>query len=175
MKLVHPQITWDEIPKHEDVVMYPVEQNYKKVLLTEWAIFWLIGFAVTVTAIFFFDPLRSTPVLLLIIACFLILSGLHFFSINKSFPHMAYAMREHDVLFRKGWLFQQIHIVPLSKIQHCVIRKGPLERKYKLASIQLFTAANASFADIKIGGLTEEQAERLKEWVLPKQMRYENS
>ena len=87
----------------------------------------------------------------------------------------ANAKREHDVLFRKGWLFQQMHIVPLSKIQHCVIKKGPLERKYKLASLQLFTAANSSFADIKIGGLTEEQAERLKEWVLSKQIRYENS
>jgi uncharacterized protein len=175
MKLVHPQITWEEIPKHEDVVMHPVEQNYKKVLLTEWAILWLIGFAVVLIAIFFFDSLHSTPVFLLIIACVVLLAGFHFFSINKSFPHRAYAMREHDVLFRKGWLFQQIHIVPLSKIQHCVIKKGPLERKYKLASLQLFTAANSSFADIKIGGLTEEQAERLKEWVLSKQMRYENS
>ena len=175
MKLVHPQITWEEIPKHEDVVLHPVEQNYKKVLLTEWAILWLIGFAVALTAIFFFDAFHSIPVFLLIIACIVLLAGFHFFSITKSFPHMAYAMREHDVLFRKGWLFQQMHIVPLSKIQHCVIKKGPLERKYKLASLQLFTAANSSFADIKIGGLTEEQAERLKEWVLSKQMRYENS
>jgi membrane protein YdbS with pleckstrin-like domain len=175
MKLDHPQITWEEIPKHEDVVLHPVEQNYKKVLLTEWAILWLIGFAVAVTAIFFFDTLQSTPVLLLIIAGVVLLSGFHFFSITKSFPHRAYAMREHDVLFQKGWLFQQLHIVPLSKIQHCVIKKGPLERKYKLASLQLFTAANSSFADIKIGGLTEEQAERLKEWALSKQMRYENS
>lgn len=175
MKLVHPQITWEEIPKHEDVVLHPVEQTYKKVLLTEWAILWLIGFAVAVTAIFFFDALHSTPVFLLIIACVVLLSGFHFFSITKSFPQMAYAIREHDVLFRKGWLFQQMHIVPLSKIQHCVIKKGPLERKYKLASLQLFTAANSTFSDIKIGGLTEEQAERLKEWVLSKQMRYENS
>ncbi len=175
MKLVHPQITWEEIPNHEDVVLHPVEQNYKKVLLTEWAILWLIGFTVAVTAIFFFDALQATPVFLLIIACLVLLAGFHFFSITKAFPHMSYAMREHDVLFRKGWLFQQIHIVPLSKIQHCVIRKGPLERKYKLASLQLFTAANSSFADIKIGGLTEEQAERLKEWVLSKQMSHENS
>ena len=55
MKLVHPQITWEEIPKHEDVVLHPVEQNYKKVLLTEWAILWLISFVVAATAIFFFE------------------------------------------------------------------------------------------------------------------------
>lgn len=175
MKLVHPQITWEEIPKHEDVVLHPVEQNYKKVLLTEWAILWLIGFSAAVTAIFFIDSLQAMPLLVLMIAGVVLLAGFHFFSITKSFPHRAYAMREHDILFRKGWLFQQMHIVPLSKIQHCVIKKGPLERKYKLASLQLFTAANSSFADIKIGGLTEEQAERLKEWVLSKQMSHENS
>lgn len=175
MKLVHPQISWEEIPKYQDVLMQPVERNYKKVQLTEWGILWLIGFAIAAVAVFFIDALQSFPVILLIIVCLLILSGVHFFSINKGFPYMAYAMREHDVLFRKGWLFQQIHIVPISKIQHCVIKKGPLERNYKLASLQLFTAANSSFADIKIGGLTEEQAERLKEWVLSKQVRYENS
>lgn len=175
MKLVHPQITWEEIPKHEDVLLLPVEQKYKKVLFIEWAILWLIGFAAAAAAISLIDSLQSTPVILLSIAAILLLSGFHFFSIHKAFPNMSYAMREHDVLFRKGWLFQQLHIVPLSKIQHCVIKKGPLERKYKLASLQLFTAANSSFADIKIGGLTEEQAERLKEWVLSKQMRYENS
>lgn len=175
MKLVHPQITWEEIPKYQDVIMQPVEENYKKIQLTEWGIMWLIGFAIAVAAVFFIDSLQSTPVILLIIACLLILSGFHFFSINKAFPYLAYAMREHDVLFRKGWLFQQIHIVPISKIQHCVIKKGPLERNYNLASLQIFTAANSSFADIKIGGLTEEQAERLKEWVLSKQTSYENS
>jgi len=168
MKLVHPQITWEEIPQHKDVVMQPVEKNYKKVLLVEWGILWLIGSAVAVAVVLFIDSLQSAPVILLSIAGILLLSGFHFFSINKAFPQMAYAMRAHDVLFRKGWLFQQLHIVPLSKIQHCVIKKGPLERKYRLASLQLFTAANASFADIKIGGLTEEQAERLKEWVLSK-------
>lgn len=168
MKLVHPQITWEEIPQHKDVVLQPVEKNYKKVLLIEWGILWLIVSSVAVTLILFIDSLQSTPVIVQSIAGILLLSGFHFFLINKAFPQMAYAMREHDVLFRKGWLFQQLHIVPISKIQHCIIRKGPLERRYQLASLQLFTATNASSADIKIGGLTEEQAERLKEWVLSK-------
>lgn len=175
MKLLHPQITWEEIPKYQDVIMQPVEKNYKKVQLTEWVILWLICFVIATAAVFFVDSLQSTLVIVLLITVLLLLSGFHFFSINKSFPYMAYAMREHDVLFRKGWLFQKIHIVPIAKIQHCVIKKGPLERNYKLASLQLFTAANSSFADIKIGGLTEEQAERLKEWVLSKQTSYENS
>jgi hypothetical protein len=168
MKLVHPQITWEEIPKHKDVVLQPVENDYKKVLLLQWGILWLIASAITITAIFLIDELQSTVIILLIIAGIVLLAGFHFYSIHKAFPQLAYAMREHDVLFRKGWLFQQLHIVPLSKIQHCVIKKGPLERKYRLASLQLFTAANGSFADIKIGGLTEEKAERLKEWVLSK-------
>lgn len=168
MKQIHPQITWEEIPQHKDVLLQPIEKNYKKVLLIQWVIVWLIISAVGVAFILLIDSLQSTLIILLSIIGIFLLGGFHFLSINKGFPQMAYAMREQDVLFRKGWLFQQLHIVPLSKIQHCVIKKGPLERKYKLASLQLFTAANASFADIKIGGLTEEQAERLKEWVLSK-------
>lgn len=168
MKLVHPQVTWEEIPQHKDVVLQPVEKNYKKVLLIEWGILWLFVYAVVVTLILSIDSLQSTFVIGLSIAGVLLLSGFHLFAITKAFPQMAYAMREYDVLFRKGWLFQQLHIVPISKIQHCVIKKGPLERRYQLASLQLFTATNASFADIKIGGLTDIQAERLKEWVLSK-------
>ena len=168
MKPVHPQLTWEEIPQHKDVILMPVEKSYKKVLLIQWGILWLMVSAIAVALFLLVDSLQSTLIIMSGIIGILLLAGFHFYSIDKAFPQMAYAMRAHDVLFKKGWLFQQLHIVPLSKIQHCVIKKGPLERKFKLASLQLFTAANASFADIKIGGLTEEQAERLKEWVLSK-------
>ena len=168
MKLLHPQITWDKIPQHKDAVLQPVEKSYKKVLLIEWAIMWLFVFVVAGSLILFIDSLQSILVIFSSITSILLLSGFHLLTIIKAFPQMAYAMREYDVLFRKGWLFQQLHIVPISKIQHCVIKKGPLERRYQLASLQLFTATNASSADIKIGGLTDVHAERLKEWVMSK-------
>ena len=172
MKLIHPQITWEEIPKQQDVIMHPVESNYRKVLMAEWAIFWLIVLTVAVACAYFIDALHSSNILLLIGTGYVLLAVFHYISIRKAFPLLAYAVREHDVLLRKGWLFRQIHVVPINRIQHCVIKKGPLERRYQLASLQLFTAAT-SFTDIKIGGLTEEQAERLKEWVLAKQVVHE--
>lgn len=172
MKLIHPQITWEEIPKQQDVVMHPVEANYKKVLLTEWAIFWFAVFIISVICIYFIEALQSSIPLLLIGSGVLLLSLFHSISIRQAFPFLAYAIREHDIVFRKGWLIRQVHVVPINRIQHCVIKKGPLERRYHLATLQLFTAAT-SFADIKIGGLTDEQAERLKEWVLAKQVVHE--
>jgi hypothetical protein len=94
----------------------------------------------------------------------LILAAL-LFTANKSFANMGYALRKHDLVFRKGWLFEKLHIVPLKKIQHCLVKRGPLERKFGLASLKIFTAGGTG-ADITLGGLTQQEAERLKDWLV---------
>jgi membrane protein YdbS with pleckstrin-like domain len=78
---------------------------------------------------------------------------------------MGYALRKHDLVFRKGWLFEKLHIIPLKKIQHCQVKRGPLERRYGLASLKIFTAGGTG-ADITLSGLTRQDAERLKDWLV---------
>ena len=80
---------------------------------------------------------------------------------------MAYVIREHDILYRSGWIVQRIIACPFNRVQHCSADAGPLDRKFRLSSITLFTAG-ATGADLRISGLKEELAQQLREFILAK-------
>lgn len=68
---------------------------------------------------------------------------------EKSFRSLAYCIREHDILYRRGWIIQKIMACPFNRIQHCTVDSGPIDRKYCLSSLTLYTAG-AEGANITI-------------------------
>lgn len=81
---------------------------------------------------------------------------------NKAYQNQGYALREHDVVIKKGWLFEKWQIVPLNKIQHTQTTTGPLERWLGLCSVQVFTAGSA---DAAINGLSNAHGDKVKAWL----------
>jgi hypothetical protein len=88
-------------------------------------------------------------------------------SIFKEFPKRAYALRQRDITYRKGWIFQSVTSVPFNRIQHSEINQGPLDRAYNLASLNIYTAGGSS-SDLTIPGLPYDQAVKLREFVAKK-------
>jgi membrane protein YdbS with pleckstrin-like domain len=84
-----------------------------------------------------------------------------------SFRRKSYAIREHDIIYKSGWIIQKIHAVPFNRIQHASVRVGPIDRKFGLASLTLFTAASM-IDDVSIKGLQENEAERIREFIMGK-------
>ena len=72
-----------------------------------------------------------------------------------------YAEREHDLLVRHGLVIRRLSIVPYARMQYVDVTAGPLERAFKLATVQLHTAAAAS--DARVPGLPPEEASRLRD------------
>jgi uncharacterized protein len=72
-----------------------------------------------------------------------------------------YAERDHDLLVRHGLLIRRLSIVPYARMQFVDVTAGPLERAFKLATVQLHTAAAAS--DARVPGLAPEEASRLRD------------
>ncbi|WP_121400936.1 PH domain-containing protein [Micromonospora sp. M71_S20] len=72
-----------------------------------------------------------------------------------------YAEREDDLLVRHGLLVRRLSIVPYSRMQFVDVSAGPLERAFKLATVQLHTAAAAS--DARVPGLRPAEASRLRD------------
>lgn len=72
-----------------------------------------------------------------------------------------YAERENDLLVRHGLLVRRLSIVPYSRMQFVDVSAGPLERAFRLATVQLHTAAAAS--DARVPGLRPEEASRLRD------------
>lgn len=76
-----------------------------------------------------------------------------------------YALREHDVQYRRGIFFRQRTAVPINRIQHVEVMSGPLERYFALARLKLYTAGTG-FGDLTIRGLHHETATRMRRYLL---------
>lgn len=172
MKYENPVIPYDDMPKYAKVVLEPIEKAYKKVLYINWAIAYAI---LLLTASLLFIFIKSMQIGWLIAAVALviiILMAITIASIEIGFKNKTWALREKDIIFKKGWLFQSTHIIPFIKVQHCVMHSGPISRRYGLASIKLMTAASQNI-DISISGLKQATAEQLKVFIMEKIEGYE--
>jgi membrane protein YdbS with pleckstrin-like domain len=72
-----------------------------------------------------------------------------------------YAERQRDLLVRHGRLVRRLSIVPYARMQFVDVSAGPLERAFRLATVQLHTAAAAS--DARVPGLAPAEASRLRD------------
>lgn len=77
----------------------------------------------------------------------------------------AYALREHELVQRRGLLVQRLQALPLARLQHIETRSNPLERCFGLVRLACFTAGGRS-ADVVIEGLPRAEAESLKQQLL---------
>ncbi|MFE2287739.1 PH domain-containing protein [Streptomyces sp. NPDC059443] len=81
--------------------------------------------------------------------------------LGRNWRSWRYAERADDLLITRGVMWHAETVVPYGRMQLVEVTSGPLERRFKLASLQLHTAAAAT--DAKIPGLAPEEAERLRD------------
>jgi membrane protein YdbS with pleckstrin-like domain len=74
---------------------------------------------------------------------------------------IGYQLRDDDLLFRRGLMFQRFVAVPYGRMQLVDINRGPLARAVGLSELKLVTAAAAS--NVTIPGLPEAEAETLRD------------
>jgi len=73
----------------------------------------------------------------------------------------AYREREEDLIVARGVLVRRVSVVPYGRMQFVEVTAGPAERAFKLATVQLHTAAAGS--DARIPGLERDEAARLRD------------
>lgn len=155
------------LPQAATTTLQPIEPAYRKVLWLQWLITWLVILVAALILVFFVNNLRATVWIILIGAGLVLLAVSNWFLISKSCAYKAYAIREHDIMYRTGWLIRSIRVCPFNRIQHCSMESGILERKFGLATLAVFTAGGNE-ADMKIPGLTEKDAIALRELIIQK-------
>lgn len=77
---------------------------------------------------------------------------------------IGYRLREDDLVFRRGILWQRIVAVPYGRMQLVDISHGPLDRGFGLAQLKLVTAAAAT--GVTIPGLPQATAEALRDQIV---------
>lgn len=84
-----------------------------------------------------------------------------------SVPRQGYAVRDKDIVYRSGVFWRTVTAIPFNRIQHVERSSTPLDRRFDIATLQLFTAGGSG-GDLKIHGLSAETAESLRTFILNK-------
>ncbi len=78
-----------------------------------------------------------------------------------AFPYLGYQVREHDFSVRYGLITRTVETVPYNRIQNTEVNQGPLERRFRLATLTVSPARGA----LRIPGLPEADAHRLRAFI----------
>jgi membrane protein YdbS with pleckstrin-like domain len=84
-----------------------------------------------------------------------------------SVPKKGYAIRERDIIYKSGVFWRTVTAIPFNRIQHVEKSSTPLDRRFQLASLQIFTAGGSG-GDLKIHGLSAKTTEKLRFFILEK-------
>lgn len=74
---------------------------------------------------------------------------------------LGYVLREDDLVFRRGLVFQRVVSVPYGRLQLVDIHRGPLLRAFGLSTLKFVTAAAST--DVRLPGLPEAEAEAVRD------------
>ncbi|GAA3905202.1 PH domain-containing protein [Microbacterium invictum] len=77
---------------------------------------------------------------------------------------IGYQLRQDDLVFRRGILWQRMVAVPYGRMQLVDITHGPLDRGFGIAQLKLVTAAAST--GVTIPGLTQAAAEQLRDTLI---------
>ncbi|MEO6683747.1 MAG: PH domain-containing protein [Ginsengibacter sp.] len=148
----------ENLPKYEEAETTPIQKKYWNVMLLKFLIrFLFLGAVVTG---FSFMP-EIIPYRWFLIGGFIIVMTAHLMLKKMAFHKRCYALREMDIIYRRGLLSTITTLIPFTRIQHVALNEGFIERYYGLAQLQIYTAGGSS-SDLKISGLLKADAGKLK-------------
>lgn len=81
--------------------------------------------------------------------------------IPRGYRFRGYALREHDISYRKGVIFPSVTTVPYAKVQQVTLSRNPVFKLLGLFTVEVTNGAQAE-SSLVIAGLSEEVARHLK-------------
>ncbi len=161
-------INTDSLPSVAELVTEPMNEKYRPVNLGTIVVFSAIF--ITIMSLTRFQMLFELPkelinaypyALAIVLTITTLLLAYTFFAD----PKKRFALRENDIHYESGLFFRKIVSQPILRIQHVELKRGPIERLFDLASLQVFSAGG-SMHTFEIPGLAHEQAVAMRKFIL---------
>ena len=83
-----------------------------------------------------------------------------------SYRHTFYRVDPQGIEIRRGVVWRRTINVPKSRVQHTDVSQGPLQRRYALGTLVIYTAGT-DHAKVELPGLTHARAMRIRDHLLP--------
>ncbi len=167
----NPEIAREDLPAADSVNWLPMDQKFLRRLMAQSAITLVVIMiaAAAFSAFLKYLLMDANPnvsfgamwAIIPLVAIPLFLGPV------ISVPRIAYAVRDKDILYKTGVFWQTVTAIPFNRIQHVEKSSTPLDRRFDIATLQLFTAGGAG-GDLKIYGLSASTAEDLRVFIIEK-------
>ena len=83
-----------------------------------------------------------------------------------AYEHTSYRVDEQGLEIRKGVYWRVVINVPRSRVQHIDVSQGPIERRFGLGTLIVYTAGT-DHAKVELEGLEHGRALAIRDYLLP--------
>lgn len=145
----------------DEAQLLPVEPGYKNVLRVRIAISWLVlsAIALVVNAAVL-DETRFNGALPAAVAA--IALSILAAAPNRIYHRLRYRLSDSVLQVLRGWLFHRDTVVPLVRVQHLDVVRGPLDKIFGTASLVVHTAGTHN-SIVTLPGLSPERATEMRD------------
>ena len=84
-----------------------------------------------------------------------------------AYRYASYVVAPDGMEIRRGVIWRLVINVPRSRVQHTDVSQGPIERKYDLGTLVIYTAGT-DYASVHLPGLPHAEALRIRDHLLPR-------
>ena len=139
----------------------PVEAGYKNVLRVRFLLFWLVIWGAA--AVFDRAALQTTEFAgFPTIAVFVVAAAGVLTAPQRIYARLHYRLTEKLLQVVRGWLFHVDTVVPLVRVQHIDVTRGPLEKMFGVATLVVHTAGTHN-SIVTLPGLAPERAAQIRD------------
>ena len=159
------QIDVRQLPSIDEIIYQRLDPAHVKVKYIGNVIFFLImlgGIIYLRNQPLISDHPRLANGLLIFWGLWMILS---FVLTKMGYDIEGYALRSKDIVHIKGVINRKQTAIPFNRVQHCEIKAGPIQRFFKLKTLEVYTAGGHS-SDLSIDGLRGDDAQVLKNYII---------
>ena len=162
---IRDRVDIQQLPTIEDIEYQRLAPAYLKVKYISSIIF----FAIMLALILY---LRTYPIVYEhptlangLLGLWAVWAIINLLLVKATYNVEGYALREKDIVHVKGLITRRQTALPFNRVQHCEIKAGPIQRYFKLKSLEVYTAGGPS-SDLRINGLEGDNAQRLKGFII---------
>jgi uncharacterized protein len=143
------------------VALEPVEPAYKAVLRVRLVVFWSILWAIAAVAdrvLLNVTPIAGllTPGVPVIGVAAVVVAP------QRVYRRLRFRLTERLLQVVRGWLFHVDTVVPLVRVQHIDVTRGPLEKMFGVATLVVHTAGTHN-SIVTLPGLAPERAAQIRD------------
>jgi membrane protein YdbS with pleckstrin-like domain len=160
-------------PSIADGVVGPLDPRF---ITVQRIVGWIVMAVMSLAALFGFtillavSPLPGWALAVLAVLLLAAVAGLawlaHFWP-EIEHRHAFYRVDPDGIEIRRGVVWRTVTDVPRSRVQHTDVSQGPLERRYGLGTLVIYTAGT-DYARVDLPGLDHESALRIRDHLLPR-------